>query len=49
MDTLHRTDVIAKLGETRFFPRVQFALDYAWDGLGPDYDRDACPLHNPVS
>ncbi len=48
MDTLHRTDVIAKLGETRFFPRVQFALDYAWDGLGPDYDRNSCPLNNPI-
>ena len=48
MDTLHRTDVIAKLGETRFFPRVQFALDYAWDGLGPDYDRNSCPLNSPI-
>jgi len=47
MDTLHRTNVIEKIGAGRFFSRVQYALDYAWDGLGPEYDRESCPLRNP--
>ncbi|MDJ0805887.1 MAG: sulfate permease [Gammaproteobacteria bacterium] len=47
MDTLRRTNIIQKLGEDHFFSRTQFALDYAWDGLGEDYDRNTCPLRNP--
>jgi SulP family sulfate permease len=47
MGTLRRTNIIDKMGEDHFFSRIQFALDYAWDGLGPDYDRNSCPLRNP--
>ncbi len=44
MDTLHRTNVINEIGADHFFSRVQYALDYAWDSLGPEYDRTQCPL-----
>ena len=47
MDTIRKTGLIDTIGEDHFFSRVQFALDYAWDGLGPDYDRESCPLRNP--
>ena len=47
MDTLRRTNIIDKMGDDHFFSRIQFALDFAWDGLGPDYDRTSCPLRNP--
>ncbi len=47
MDTLRRTNIIKKIGEEHFFARIQYALEYAWDGLGPDYDRNTCPLGNP--
>jgi SulP family sulfate permease len=48
MDTLRRTNIIDKMGDDHFFSRIQFALDFAWDGLGPDYDRTNCPLRNPT-
>ncbi len=47
MDTIRRTNIIKEMGEDHFFARVQFALEYAWDALGPDYDRNTCPLRNP--
>ena len=47
MDTVRKTGLIDVLGEDHFFSRIQFALNYAWDGLGSDYDRDTCPLRNP--
>jgi SulP family sulfate permease len=46
MDTLRRTQVIDKLGEARFFARVDDALQYAWDKLG-DSHAAACPLRLP--
>ena len=48
MDTIRRTNVIEKLGEDHFFSRVQFALNYAWDQLGDEYDRNTCPLRLPA-
>jgi len=47
MDTIRRTNVIEKIGEDHFFSLVQFALNYAWDKLEPEYDRTTCPLRNP--
>ncbi len=47
MDTIRRTKVIQKIGEEHFFSRVQFALNFAWDQLEPEYDRNTCPLRNP--
>jgi len=47
MDTLRRTNVIARIGEDHFSPRSHFALQYAGQGPGPEYDRNACPLRNP--
>ena len=47
MDTVRKTGLIEVMGEDHFFSRIQFALNYAWDGLGSDYDRDTCPLRNP--
>lgn len=49
MQTLRRTNVIEKIGEDHFFSRIQYALDYAWDGLGDEYDRMSCPLRSPKS
>jgi SulP family sulfate permease len=46
MDTLRRTGVIRKLGEERFFARVEDALDYAWGQLGNDHAA-TCPLSFP--
>ena len=47
MDTLRRTNVIDQIGEEHFFSRVQLALEFAWDKLAPEYDRNTCPLRNP--
>ncbi|MEA3277757.1 MAG: SulP family inorganic anion transporter [Pseudomonadota bacterium] len=47
MDTIRKTGLIEVMGEDHFFSRIQHALDYAWDGLGPEYDRNTCPLRNP--
>ena len=47
MDTITRTGLIDKMGRERFFPRIQYALEYAWDGLGDEYDRETCPLRQP--
>jgi len=47
MDTLRRTNVIDDFGEERFFSRVELALVYAWEKLGPEYDKNSCPLRNP--
>ena len=44
MDTIRSTRLIEKMGEEHFFSRIQYALDYAWDSLGEDYDRTNCPL-----
>jgi SulP family sulfate permease len=43
MDTLRRTGVIRKLGEERFFARVEDALEHAWAQLG-DNHAATCPL-----
>ena len=47
MDTLRRTNILDKFGEEHFFSRVELALEYTWDKLAPDYDRNSCPLRNP--
>ena len=47
MDTLRRTSIIDKFGEDHFFSRVELALEFAWDKLAPEYDRNSCPLRNP--
>lgn len=47
MDTIIRTGLIDKMGRERFFSRIQYALEYAWDGLGDEYDRESCPLRRP--
>lgn len=47
MDTIRKTHLIDVMGEDHFFSRIQFALTFAWDGLGDDYDRENCPLRNP--
>ena len=47
MDTIRRTGLIETLGTEHFFSRIQYALNYAWEGMGPDYDRENCPLRNP--
>jgi SulP family sulfate permease len=44
MDVIRRTRLIEYIGEEHFFSRIQNALDYVWDRLGPDYDRTTCPL-----
>ncbi|HHJ17292.1 MAG TPA: STAS domain-containing protein [Gammaproteobacteria bacterium] len=44
METLKRTGNLERLGEGHFFPRVQNALDYAWEQLGDDHATN-CPLH----
>jgi SulP family sulfate permease len=46
MDTLRRTGVIDKLGEERFFARVEDALGYAWAKLGEAH-AETCPLRMP--
>jgi SulP family sulfate permease len=46
MDTLRRTGVLSKLGEERFFARVEDALEYAWAKLG-DNHAATCPLSHP--
>ena len=48
MDTITQDQgLIDEIGEDHFFSRIQFALNFAWDGLEPDYDRETCPLRNP--
>jgi len=47
MDTLKRTGLIEQIGRNHFFSRVQYALEYAWDSLGDEYDRNTCPLRRP--
>lgn len=49
MDTVRRTGLIHIVGEKRFFSRVTYALNYAWDQLGDRYDRRTCPLRNPLT
>ena len=44
MDVIRRTRLIEYLGEEHFFSRIQNALDYVWDRMGPEYDRTTCPL-----
>lgn len=43
MDTITRAGLIDKTGRERFFSRIQYAREYAWDGLGDGYDWDTCP------
>ncbi len=45
IDTLRYNDgLMESLGEERIFPRIKFALDYAWKKLGDSYDSINCPL-----
>ncbi len=47
MDVIRHTGLIETLGAEHFFSRIQYALNFAWDELGEDYDRESCPLRNP--
>jgi sulfate permease, SulP family len=49
MDTIRRTGLIEVIGPNRFFSRLTYALDHAWDQLGDRYDRTTCPLRNPLN
>ena len=45
VDTLRYNDgLMEHLGDSRIFPRIKFALDYAWNKLGDNYDNINCPL-----
>jgi len=45
IDTLRCNDGLMEyLGDGRIFPRIKFALDYAWKKLGDSYDNINCPL-----
>ncbi|MEG7521570.1 MAG: sulfate permease [Chromatiales bacterium] len=48
MDTIRSTHLLEEIGPDHFFSRIQFALNYAWDGLGDEYDRTQCPLRRQV-
>ncbi|MBE9568391.1 MAG: STAS domain-containing protein [Proteobacteria bacterium] len=45
LDTLRRTGDIKRLGEAHFFARVDNALDFAWQALGDEHNKEHCPLH----
>lgn len=44
MQTIRRSGLFQKIGEDKFFSRIQYSLDYVWDRLGDSYDRTQCPL-----
>ncbi len=45
VDTLRcNSGLMESLGEERIFPRIKFALEYAWEKLGDSYDSLNCPL-----
>jgi SulP family sulfate permease len=43
LDTLRRTGAMERIGEHHFFPRVQLAINQAWEELGDDHS-ETCPL-----
>ncbi|MES9843441.1 MAG: sulfate permease [Candidatus Sedimenticola sp. PURPLELP] len=44
MQSVRRTGLLERMGEERFFSRIQLAIDFCWDSLGDSYDRTQCPL-----
>lgn len=44
MDVLWHSGFLERMGDNRFFRRVDKALDYVWKELGDDHDVD-CPLN----
>ena len=52
MDTLRRSGMMAEFREEHFFARVQDAIDYAFQRLGPELTADSPlampPAHRPV-
>ena len=44
VDKLKYNGLIDHLGKNKFFPRIKFALEYAWEQLGDEYDNANCPL-----
>ncbi|MFC1603092.1 SulP family inorganic anion transporter [Pseudomonadota bacterium] len=45
IDTLrYNNGLMEHLGDERIFPRIKFALEYAWSKLGDSYDNRNCPL-----
>ncbi len=48
MDTIRRTGLKDKMGETTFHSRIGLALTYVWNQLGDTYDRENCPLRSPI-
>jgi hypothetical protein len=45
MDVLVRARFIERFGDWRIFRRTEHALEYAWEKLGEDHNKDVCPLH----
>jgi SulP family sulfate permease len=48
MDTVRRTGLYDKMGDSTFHSRIGLALTHVWDELGDSYDRKTCPLRSPV-
>lgn len=44
VDKLKHNGLVDHLGKNKFFPRIKFALEYAWEQLGDEYDSANCPL-----
>ncbi|MES9860541.1 MAG: SulP family inorganic anion transporter [Candidatus Thiodiazotropha sp. LLP2] len=49
MDTIRRTGLKDKMGDTTFHSRIGLALNHVWDELGDSYDRTTCPLRSPIA
>jgi SulP family sulfate permease len=48
MDTIRRTGLKDKMGDTTFYSRIGLALNYVWNQLGDSYDRENCPLRSQI-
>lgn len=48
MDTIRRTGLKDKMGESTFHSRIGLALNHVWEQLGDSYDNENCPLRSPV-
>ncbi|MCU7905811.1 MAG: solute carrier family 26 protein [Candidatus Thiodiazotropha sp. (ex Epidulcina cf. delphinae)] len=47
MDTIRRTGLKDKMGDSTFYSRIGLALNHVWNQLGDSYDRKNCPLRSP--
>ncbi|MCU7917565.1 MAG: solute carrier family 26 protein [Candidatus Thiodiazotropha sp. (ex Epidulcina cf. delphinae)] len=48
MDTIRRTGLKDKMGDSTFYSRIGLALNFVWNQLGDSYDRENCPLRSPI-